>query len=67
MSKDSRVFFLDQGIMTTDSKKLKEAEWIKAHTLTKEQSKQLIQSKFKRAEAMHKALKKQEMLIQKHR
>jgi hypothetical protein len=50
-----------------DSKKLKEAEWIRQHTLTQEQSKQLILNKLKRAEAMHLALKQREMFVQKHR
>jgi hypothetical protein len=49
----------------TDSKKLKEAEWIQQHTLTQEQTKQLILNKLKRAEAIH--LAKREMFLQKHR
>jgi hypothetical protein len=51
----------------TDSKKLKEAEWIRQHTLTTEQTKQLILNKFRRASDMHLALAKREMLVQKHR
>ena len=35
--------------MDQDSKKLKQAEWSKAHTLSQEQFKQLIQNKIKRA------------------
>jgi hypothetical protein len=35
--------------MDQDSKKLRQAEWIKTHTLTKEQFKQLIQNKMTRA------------------
>ena len=50
-----------------DSKKLKEAEWIRQHTLTKEQTKQLILNKLKRAEDMHSALIKREMFLQKRR
>ena len=52
--------------MTTESKKLKEVEWTKTHTLTKDQSKQLILNKLKRAEMMHLALKKREMFLHKH-
>jgi hypothetical protein len=51
----------------TDIKKLKEAEWIRQHTLTKDQTKQLILNKLKRATELQSALAKQEMLIQKHR
>jgi hypothetical protein len=51
----------------TDNKKLKEAEWLRQHTLTPEQSKQLILNKLKRAEAMYSALKKREMFVSKHR
>jgi hypothetical protein len=53
--------------MIVDSKKLKEAEWIKTHTLTREQTLQLIQNKLRRAVEMHSALKKREMSVQKHR
>ena len=53
--------------MKADIKKLKEAEWIRQHTLTKEQTRQLILNKLKRAEEMHIAFKRQEMLVQKHR
>lgn len=51
----------------TDSKKLKEVEWLRQHTLTPEQSKQLILNKLKRAEDMHLALVKREMFLHKHR
>jgi hypothetical protein len=51
----------------TDSKKLKEAEWIRQHTLTQEQTKQLILNKLKRAEAMHSASIKRETFLQKRR
>ena len=50
-----------------DSKKLKEAEWIRQHTLTREETKQLILNKFKRAEDMHLALRKREMPNHRHR
>ena len=53
--------------MIAESKKLKEVEWLRQHTLTREQTKQLILNKFKRAELMHSALTKREMLLQKHR
>ena len=65
-TKHPGVFCLRQGNMTeTDSKKLKEAEWIRQHTLTQEQTKQLILSKLKRAEVMHS--KQREMFLHKHR
>jgi hypothetical protein len=51
----------------TDDKKLKEVEWIRQHTLTKEQTKELILNKLKRAEAMHFAVKKQHTLGQPQR
>jgi hypothetical protein len=35
--------------MDQDSKKLKQAEWLKTHTLSQEQFKQLIQNKMSRA------------------
>jgi hypothetical protein len=50
-----------------DIKKQKEAEWIRQHTLTKDQTKQLILNKLKRAEDMHRALTKREMFLQKRR
>jgi hypothetical protein len=49
-----------------DIKKQKEAEWLRQHTLTQEQTKQLILNKLKRA-TEHSALTKREMLVQKHR
>lgn len=51
----------------TDIKKLKEAEWTRQHTLTKDQTKQLILNKLKRAEEMRSALIKREMFLHKHR
>ena len=50
----------------TDIKKLKEAEWLRQHTLTKEQTKQLILDKFKRA-AEYSAFRQREMPNHKHR
>lgn len=50
-----------------DSKKIKEAEWIRQHTLTQEQTKQLILNKFRRATEMYNASTKREMFVQKHR
>jgi hypothetical protein len=49
--------------MKSGNKKLKEEEWIRQHTLTQEQTKQLILNKLKRAEAMHS--KQRETLLQK--
>lgn len=53
--------------MIADIKKQKEAEWLRQHTLTQEQTRQLILNKFRRATEMHNALKKREMLVSKHR
>jgi methionine synthase II (cobalamin-independent) len=36
-------------MIETESKKLRQAEWLKTHTLSKEQFKQLIQNKIDRA------------------
>ena len=54
-------------MIDTDIKKQKEAEWLQQHTLTQEQTKQLILNKLKRAEAMHFLLIKREMPNHKHR
>jgi hypothetical protein len=51
--------------MKSGNKKLKEVEWIRQHTLTQEQTKQLILNKLKRAEEMH--IKQREMFVSKHR
>jgi hypothetical protein len=53
--------------MKSGNKKLKEVEWIRQHTLTQEQTRQLILAKLKRAEEMHLAFKRQEMFVSKHR
>ena len=50
-----------------DNKKIKEAECLRQHTLTPDQTKQLILNKLKRAEDMHLALTKREMFLHKHR
>ena len=47
-----------------DSKKQKEVEWIRQHTLTQEQTKQLILNKFNRAMKFHLAKTKQSTLFQ---
>jgi len=52
-------------MIETDIKKLKEAEWLRQHTLTHEETKQLILNKLKRAEDMHS--KQREMFLQKRR
>ena len=54
-------------MIETDIKKQKEAEWLRQHTLTQDQTKQLILNKLKRAEDMHLALTKREMFLHKHR
>ena len=41
-------------------KKIKEAEWLVTHTLTKEQFQKLIQNKMNRVEQYHRAINKQE-------
>ena len=51
----------------TDSKKLAETEWLRQHTLSQEQTKQLILNKFKRAVAMQTVSVKREMTLQRHR
>jgi hypothetical protein len=50
-----------------EDKRLKQAEWTQQHTLTREQTKQLILNKLKRAEAMHNAQNRREMSLQRHR
>jgi hypothetical protein len=50
----------------TDVKIKRQAEWLKTHTLTQEQTKVLIQNKLRRATEMHNALSKREVLC-KHR
>jgi DNA-binding Xre family transcriptional regulator len=47
-------------------KKIKEAEWTRTHTLSKEQLQKLLDGKMKRAQHMHQ-LNKREMLNQRHR
>jgi hypothetical protein len=50
----------------TDSKKITETEWLRQHTLTQEQTKQLILNKFKRAVAMQAISNKREKSLQRH-
>ena len=45
-----------------DSKKIKQAEWLKQYTLTPEQVKQLIQNKLTRAVQSYEAMKKRETI-----
>ena len=49
------------------TKQFRKIKWTTEHTLTSDQLKMLIQHKLERAEKQHLALKKQEMLVQKHR
>ena len=51
-------------MIETDNKKIKQSEWLRQHTLTQEQLKQLFENKLKRAKDMHIAFKKQEVLVQ---
>lgn len=46
----------------TETKIKQQAEWIKAHTLTPDQTKVLIQNKLRRAAEMHIAYKTREVL-----
>jgi hypothetical protein len=43
---------------------LKQAEWLRQHTLTQEQTRQLILNKLKRASEMHQALHKRDVSFQ---
>jgi len=52
--------------MTLD-KKTKQAEWLRTHTLSKEQLQKLLDDKMKRASDLHQQLSRQQMLIQQHR
>jgi hypothetical protein len=45
-----------------DQRKIKEAEWLKEHTLTPEQLKQLFQNKLVRARQSYEATRKREDL-----
>jgi len=49
-----------QGIMRTDKHKQIQSEWLRKHTLTPEQQKQLIQEKLQRVEHYRQALKLQQ-------
>lgn len=48
-------------------KKVKEADWVQTHTLTKEQLQKLLDAKLKRAYQMHQQLTKQDMIFYKYR
>jgi hypothetical protein len=48
-------------------KKTKQAEWLRTHTLSKEQLQKLLDDKMKRAHDLHQQLSRQQMLIQQHR
>ena len=50
--------------MNIELRKKQQAEWIKQHTLTKEQMKILLENKFRRAEQMHYALVQRETLAE---
>ena len=45
-----------------DTKQIKQAEWLRQHTLTPEQVKQLIQNKLARAAQSYEAMRKREIL-----
>ena len=51
-------------MIETDSKKLKQAEFMQKHTLTKEDTEKLIREKFERARAYSDAWRKREALLQ---
>jgi hypothetical protein len=50
--------------MDLDIKKQKEAEFIRQHTLTKQDFRKMIAEKFERAKAYDKAVKKREALLE---
>jgi hypothetical protein len=49
-------------MIDTEIKKKKQAEWLKVHTLTQDQFKQLIENKVRRAKEHNSALIKREAL-----
>jgi len=51
-------------MIETDSKKLKQAEFMQKHTLTKEDTEKLIREKLERARAYSEAWRKREALLQ---
>ncbi len=51
-------------MIETDSKKLKQAEFMQKHTLTKEDTEKLIREKLERARAYSDAWRKREALLQ---
>lgn len=46
-----------------EKKKSTQAEWYRAHVLTPEQRKRLLEEKLERAQQYHEAVKKQEALL----
>jgi hypothetical protein len=60
------LFAEKENVTDTETKIKQQAEWLKLHTLTQEQTKVLIQNKLRRAVDMHNALNKREVLC-KHR
>ena len=51
-------------MLETDIKQTQKAEWLKTHTLSPEQLKQLIQNKLVRAAQFHDAVRKREALLE---
>ena len=58
----TRGFLFFKGIML-EKEKLIQSEWYRAHALTPEQRKKLLEEKIARAQQYHKAIKQQEALI----
>ncbi len=56
------MFAEKENVTDTETKIKQQAEWLKLHTLTQEQTKVLIQNKLRRAVDMHNALNKREVL-----
>ena len=54
--------FRKEKMIERDQRKIKEAEWLKEHTLTPEQLKQLFQNKLVRARQSYEATRKREDL-----
>jgi len=54
-------------MIDTEIKQKQQVEWLRQHTLTQEQLKQLFANKLKRAADMQQAIKRREVLVQGHR
>jgi len=54
-------------MVETESKKLKDAEFMRKHTLTQEETEKLIREKLDRARAYSEAWRKREVLLKKSR